>query len=217
VPEHAEFLLAADKGRERASAAPSAAPAGANDAEELDRSRNALEFARALLFGDEETRDLSLDVHGDEHRARISRGLNAGGNVRRVAEHLACRFYNDGPRLDADARRQLGCAFGSVPSVYVSESPLDRKRGAHRPLGVILLRLRIAEERHQPVAQPLEDMAAEPGHGLRRLVEVSVDQVAPVLGVELRRHARRSDQVAEHHRDWATLGRDLGALDRRRL
>ena len=35
--EHAQFLLAPDEGRQRPRAAPSAAAAGANDAEELDR------------------------------------------------------------------------------------------------------------------------------------------------------------------------------------
>jgi hypothetical protein len=40
------------------------------------------------------------------------------------------------------------------------------------PLGVILLRVRIAEKRHQPITEALEDMAAEPGYSLRRLVEI---------------------------------------------
>src|SRR4029077_17706398 len=65
--EHAQFLLAAYERRERPSAAPSAAPAGANDAEEFDRWGYAFEFASALLLDYEETGDLSLDVHGDEH------------------------------------------------------------------------------------------------------------------------------------------------------
>ena len=46
---------------------------------------------------------------------------------------------------------------------------LDRERGPHRALGVVLLRLRIAEERHQPVAELLQDMAAETRHRMRRL------------------------------------------------
>jgi hypothetical protein len=66
--------------------------------------------------------------------------------------------------------------------------------------------LRIAEKRHQPVAEALEDMAAEPGYGLRRLVEVSVDQVAPIFGVKLRGETGRPDEIAKHHGDRATLG-----------
>jgi hypothetical protein len=37
-------------------------------------------------------------------------------------------------------------------------------RAAHGPLRVVLLRLRIAEEGDQPVAKPLQHMAAQPGH-----------------------------------------------------
>ena len=66
--------------------------------------------------------------------------------------------------------------------------------------------MRITEERHQPVAQPLEDVAAEPGYGLRRLVEVSVDQVAPVFSVELRGEIGRPDEIAKHHSNRAAFG-----------
>ena len=55
-------------------------------------------------------------------------------------------------------------------------------------------------------------MAAETGHRRRSLVEIGVDEVAPVLGVELRGEARRADEVAEHDRDRTALGRDLGSF-----
>ena len=79
----------------------------------------------------------------------------------------------------------------------------------HGPLGVVLLRPRIAEERHQPVAEPLQHMAAEPAHRVRRLVEIGVDEAAPVFRVELRGEARRADEVAEHHGNRAALGGDF--------
>ena len=53
-------------------------------------------------------------------------------------------------------------------------------------------------------------MAAKIGHRRRSLVEIGVDEVAPVLGVQLRGEARRADEIAEHHRDRATLGGDFG-------
>ena len=96
--QHAELLLAPDEGRQRPRAASSAAAAGANDAKELDRLGHAFEFARALLLSDEETGDLALDVHGDEHRTRLGDGLNARGDIRRVAEHLAGRLHDDRAR-----------------------------------------------------------------------------------------------------------------------
>jgi hypothetical protein len=71
--------------------------------EQLDRLRDASEFSRSFLFRDEESGDLTLDAHCDEHRAWLGGGLNARGDVRRVAEHFAGRLHDDRPRLDADA------------------------------------------------------------------------------------------------------------------
>ena len=101
---------------------------------------------------------------------------------------------------------KLGRARRGVPGVEVGKRALDGERGPHGALGVVLLRLRVAEERHQPVAELLQHMAAKSGHRLRRFVEIGVDEVAPVLGVELRGKARRADKIAEHHRDRAALG-----------
>jgi hypothetical protein len=46
-------------------------------------------------------------------------------------------------------------------------------------------------------------MAAEPGHRRRGLVEIGVDERAPVLGVKLRSHAC---EVTEHDCDGTALG-----------
>ena len=93
-----------------------------------------------------------------------------------------------------------------IARVDLGDRTLDSQRRPHSALGVVLLRLRIAEEGHQPVAELLQHVAAKLGHRLRRFVEIGVDQVAPVLGVELGRKARRSDEVAEQDRDRAALG-----------
>ncbi len=104
-----------------------------------------------------------------------------------------------------------------VPGVEGSERALDGERCAHGALGVVLLRLRIAEQGHQPVAELLQDMAAESRHRGRRFVEIGADQVAPVLGVEPRREARRAGEIAEHHGDRPALGGVFdGPLRRRR-
>ena len=110
-----------------------------------------------------------------------------------------------------------GAPVAGVSGVEVGERALDGERGAHGALGVVLLRLRIAEQRHQPVAELLQHMAAKPGHRRRSLVEIGVDEVAPVLGVELRGEARRADEIAEHDRDRTALGRCLKALGWSRL
>ena len=60
-------------------------------------------------------------------------------------------------------------------------------------------------------------MAAKPGHRRRSFVEIGVDEVAPVLRVELCGEARRADEIAEHDCDRAALGRCLKALGWSRL
>ena len=101
--------------------------------------------------------------------------------------------------------------------VEVGERALDGERGAHGALGVVLLRLRIAEQGHQPVAELLQHMAAETGHRRRGLVEIGADEIAPVFGVEPRGKGGRADEIAEHHRDRPALGRSLKTLGRRGL
>ena len=99
-----------------------------------------------------------------------------------------------------------GAPLRGVPGIEFGERALDGERRAHGAFGVVLLRLRIAEESHQPIAELLQHMTAKIGHRGRSLVEIRVDEVAPVFGVELRGEARRADEIAEHHSDRAALG-----------
>ena len=172
---------------------------------------------RALVLDDEKPSRLSLHARCDEHRPGFGRGLHPRGDIRRFAEYLARCVDHDLPGIKADARGKPGRARSSIPSVEVGERALDRERRAHRALGVILLGLRIPKQGHQPIAELLQHMAAKPGHRRRSLVEIGVDEVAPVLGVELGGEARRADEIAEHDRDRTTLGRCLKILGWSRL
>ena len=53
-------------------------------------------------------------------------------------------------------------------------------------------------------------MAAHFRHRGGSRIEIRANQVAPLLGIELRGNAGRVDQVAEHHREIAALA---GGLD----
>jgi hypothetical protein len=126
------------------------------------------------------------NIPGDEHRARVGHRLDASGDIGRVAEHLARRLDDNRPGLKTDAGRQLRHALGGVSGIDGGQRAMNGERGTDGPLGVILLRARIAEEGHEPVAEPLQNMPAEPGHCRRGLVEIGVDQAAPILRVEPR-------------------------------
>jgi hypothetical protein len=133
--------------------------------------------------------------------------LNARSDIWRLAEHFALRIDHDGPHVEADAGGKLRRVLASVAGVDLGEGALDGERGANGPFGVVLLRLRITKQGHQPVAEPLQHMPAEGRDGRLRRIEIGVDQVTPVLRVEPRGEARRADEIAEHHRDRAALGR----------
>ena len=122
-----------------------------------------------------------------------------------VAENLARRIDHHRAGFDADAGGELWLAGAGVLAVEFGERALDRERRPHRALGIVLLRHRIAEQRHQPVAELLGDMAAHLGDRRRGGIEIGADQVAPFLGIELRGNAGRADQIAEHHREMAAL------------
>ena len=170
---------------------------------------------RAAILGDKQPRDLALDVRGHKHRARLSRGLDARGDIGRVAEDFTRRVDYDRPGVQPDPRGKLGRALACVPGVEVGERALNGERGAHRAFGVVLLRLRVAKERHQPVAELLQHMAAQTGHRCLCFVEVGADEIVPIFRVETGRKASRTDEIAEHDSDRAALSRDLTTLVRR--
>ena len=79
---------------------------------------------------------------------------------------------------------------------------------------IVLLRHRITEQRHQPVAQLLGDVTAHLRHRLGPGIEVGVNEIAPLLSIELGGNAGRIHEIAEHHREVAALagGFDRGSM-----
>src|SRR5207245_2159195 len=87
---------------------------------------------------------------------------------------------------------------GRVDSVVQLSHRVEKgEPPAHRPLGVVLVRLGVAEVDEQAVAQVLRDMAAKAGHGLGGSALVLRGDLPPVLGVELPGDGGRADEVAE--------------------
>jgi hypothetical protein len=93
-------------------------------------------------------------------------------------------------------------------------SPLDRvddgKSGAHRPLGIVLVRSRITEIDQHPVAHVLGDKPVEATDRLGDSTVVIPDQLAQILRIMTGRERSRADQIAEHHGWLAPLGVDGG-------
>ena len=100
------------------------------------------------------------------------------------------------------------CSGAGVLSVGHRRDQLQPR--PHRPLGVILMGLRIAEINQHAVAHVFRHEAAEAAHGLGDAFLIGRNDLAQVLRVHAGRERRRADQVREHHRDLAALGGVLG-------
>jgi len=203
--QHCDFLVAADQRREIARPRAASAAARPHQPEQSHRLGHAFEFMAAALLGDEQASDLALHPRRDHDRARLGERLHPRRDVGGVAEDLARRIHYHRTSFDADAGGERRLARAGVLAVQLGQRALDRQRRTRRTLSVVLLRHRISEQRHQPVAELLGDVAAHLRHRRRGGIEIRPDQVAPLLGIELRRNAGRIHQIAEHHREIAAL------------
>src|SRR3984885_4789940 len=157
-----EVLFAADERGEKpgASSAPSAAYP--QDAIEIHRRKGALELMGALVLNDEQPSNLPQDRRSDQHCPRLGRCLNSRGNVRGLAKHLARGVDDYGTAFEADADGKLRPNH-SVSGVKLAERLLDPKSGPNSAFDVVLLRPRIPEDGHQPIAKHL-NVSAKRSH-----------------------------------------------------
>ena len=157
----------------------------------------------------EQPADLPAGRFADDQRVRHGERLQPGGEVRGLADDpallcgtLADQVADHGePGGDAEPHAQI------LPRRQSADRLDHRQPGAHRPLGIVLMRLRIAEVDQHPVAHIFGDKPVEPADRIGDGAVVGADQLAQILRVEPRRECRRADQIAEHHRQLAAFGR----------
>ena len=142
-------------------------------------------------------------ARADDDRARLARLLEPRGDVDGVAGDeraaLARAADDDLARVDADPEREHAVEVGAEPALH-------RKCGMQRPLGVVLVRLGGAEDRHDRVARELLDRAAGAVDlGGHRIVEALQERPRP-LRVLLLAERRRADEVGEEHGGQLPLG-----------
>jgi len=155
---------------------------------------------------------------GDHHRAGLGQSLQARGQVRRLADHrllLRGAFANqvadhDEPGGDADPNLQR---VGGGDAAHRLD---HREAGPHRALGIVFVGARKAEINEHTVAHVFGDEPVEAAHRRRNAAVIGADHLAQFFGIEPRRQRRRTDQVAEHHRQLAPLRGRPGCGVRRR-
>jgi hypothetical protein len=173
--QHGDFLVATHEGGESALSGSASTAARPNDPEQQHRLRHAFEFVAAPLLGDEQPRDLTLYQRRHHHGTRFGQRLSPRGDVRYIAENFAGRVEHRRASVDGDPCGERGLARAFVLAVQLGQRALNRERGAHSTLGIVLLRHRITEQRHQSVAQLLGDLAAHFHDRGRGGVDISGD------------------------------------------
>jgi hypothetical protein len=150
----------------------------------------------------EQAADQPTCIVGNYNRVGFGKRLQPRGEVRRFTDDRPLLSStrsdqipdNREPRGETDAHLQQ---FGGLQWAHCLD---HRETRPHRPLGIVLMRLRIAEIDQHPVAHIFGDKAVEAADRLGDGAVVVADQLPQILRVKPRRERRRADQIAEHHR-----------------
>ena len=190
-----------------------------------DQLEHALGLARALELELAQLAqlELALDQRGgggaDRRRSRRRQPLDPLTQRRRVADrdevhvhviadraddHLARVQPAPDRKNDPIALRHLGCQHGHLA--------LEFQHRQARPLCVVLVRERRAEDGQQPVTGELVDGPLELMHRARGDRQEAVQDEAPPLAVQRPRQLHRADDVGVHHRHLLALALDPRAL-----
>ena len=149
--QQVDLLVAADQRGQRRSAQrlePARDDARTQHLPGRHRRGDALDLDGAEIAVLEEIADQPARARGDDDRVRLGQGLQPGGEVRRLADDrlLLRRAFADQiaddhqPGGDPDARLQLD-GF----DIEATDSVDDAQPRPDRPLGIVLMRSRVAE------------------------------------------------------------------------
>jgi hypothetical protein len=204
IAEGHELRLASHQGS--GSLGPEALRAAPRRADVEHGHRLRLALHRHGLEGlvDEQVAGRLPGVRADVHVADRRLALDACGGVHRVAQHV--ELANHGPpdvagrhRARVDAHVEAEGKLESDLAVVARDLPLHLECGAHRGGRPLFEAHRVAEDRHQGVAEVLVHGAAvAPHHAVEQPQAAGGDAVG-LLGTELLRERREAHQVGEHH------------------
>ena len=131
-----------------------AAPATArpHEPKECHRLEHAFDFVAAALLGNKQANYLALDAGCHKNHAWFGQRLHPRRDVGRVAINLTGSINHYRAGFDADACGEWWLARTGILAVDLSERELNRECGPRCTFRIVLLRRRITEQRHQPVA-----------------------------------------------------------------
>ena len=149
---------------------------------------------------------------GHHHRAGLGQCLEAGGDVDRVAVEVALVAVDeDHPLVHRHASLDGGARLPYELVRQRAEGGQELEGAGHRPVDVVLVGLREAEGGQDAIAPERDDRA-----GIAVLEHLSAELLVAdqhgvvLLGLQPGGQLRGADEVAEHDREAAELGRGSG-------
>ena len=150
-------------------------------------------------------------ARGDDDGIRLGQGLQAGGEVWSFADDrlLLRRAFTDQiadhhePCSDADPRLELD-GF----DIEATDRSDHIQPGSDRPLGIVLMRPRVAEIKEYTVAHVFGDKPVEAADDIGDGAMIRGDDLAQIFRVESRRERCRANEIAVHHRQLPAFGVD---------
>ena len=178
----------------------------------------ALHAERAEVFELEVARGQGGGVTRHVDRVWRSELLHAGRQAHRVtlsrvvhAQVIADLSDDDLARVESDARRKIESVFALDLARVLGESLAKLQSRVAGALGVVLVRDRCAEERHDAVARVLVDRSLEAVHVVREDLEEAVEDAVPRLRVELLGELHRTLHIREEHGHLLTFALECAA------
>ena len=149
-----------------------------------------------------------------------AKGKVCGFPVCRIIRVQIVAYSSDDDRacVDADANRHRAKAM-VFTELFNRESRYDRDGGQDRLPGMVFVRVRSAEQRHEAVAEEIVDHTLIATHLRKPEFEKIVEEQMHGLRADVRRAPRRVDDVAKEHSHLPALafGRRAGELKASRI
>ena len=173
----------------------------------VHRLRDTLHRVLAQVFVFELARFEIMGARRDNNRIRRCDSLQAGGNIRRLADHgalLGSAFSDnvtdhDRSRGNPYPYRELDGFPGIGNCIDLCNCAHKLQSGVNRTLRVIFVRLRIAEVGEHTITHVAGHVPVVTFDGSLGSVLISAIYFPQLFGVELLGKLSRANQVAEHH------------------
>jgi hypothetical protein len=120
-----------------------------------------------------------------------------------ASAHLS---HHHRPGVDARPHREPNAFLSFQARVQHLHGLNNPQAGAHRPLGIVFMRLRKAKIDEQAIAEVLGNITVEALDDGSTGGLIGADHVPQVFGIELAGEFGRVRQVTEHHRELAAFG-----------